>query len=202
MAVRKPETPEECLREYHACIDSGTSHLAVMQWVSLWLLNSSSLRDAEPPRDNTILVPFTRPHTIRAFLACYTDPTAVVVVPLKLGLNRVGRGTMWGDHDWEEAPRLIEERQWIIVVRLEEALAADDHSTNGSVWLPQDSELPARLTAPFPLSQVPADTDKGRQLEWSGDTVVAMQSGDVLVSNYASFVFGKLDHPVDTFAGS
>ena len=147
------------------------------------------------------VVPFRQIHHAPvAFLACFSDPDADWVVPLKTGLNRVGRDPMWGDHE-KPGVRILEPRQWLIVCRAVTALVADDHSTNQSVVLP---EGPSAHAGPDPLSSlgladyaaILTNPPPGAiPLDWAGETVAELKPGDVLVTCYSAFVFGTLPQP-------
>ena len=133
-----------------------------------------------------------------AFLACFTDPAASYVLPLKIGLNRIGRDPDWGDH--EEFPRgvrLMEGRQWLMVCRPPEALVVDDHSTNQSILLPREAGAPDPVPDPrrkpgeYSYTRIFGVSWPGRvDLDWAGDVVGALGEGDVLLTMYAAFVFG------------
>lgn len=81
------------------------------------------------------------------------QPEYGYVVPLKIGLNRVGKNPMFGDYDFSAMTKtIIEPRQWLIVFRETEVLVADDHSDNGSYVLPPGS--PETKGPPFPPHSV------------------------------------------------
>lgn len=153
---------------------------------------------------------FLPPAVAVCFLASFNVRTPVAAVPggpppvprtivygvflLKQGLNRVGLDTNWGDFE-EPTYRSMEGREWLVVVAGNRAFAADDHSSNGSIFLPRDTPRDADGDPRFDAGC----TGFGRRrlngaisLDWEGTNVVELREGDVLISCYSAFVFGWL----------
>jgi hypothetical protein len=135
------------------------------------------------------------------FLTSFTARGAQYVVPLKIGVNRVGRDPVFGDFDgFPSRPRLVEGRQWLIICTADRTLIADDHSTNQSLVLrrttrlvsgPDDPRFGADRYSYVEFLRCTTEAERVT-LDWAGDVVVALEDGDALLNAYAGFVFGRL----------
>jgi hypothetical protein len=177
-------------------------HLAALHLSRAWLSMTPDERRAVRPDVRIEII--SRTHAEQeaaptvAFLSTFTTPGTVYCLPLKEGLNRVGKDPAWGDHDRPPSGvRVMEARQWILVCRPPLALVADDHSTNGSMVFPENLDRAAGVEdprysgEPYSYSALFQRPVPGRvDLDWHGNRVHEVQEGDVLLTAYAGFVFG------------
>jgi hypothetical protein len=180
------------LARYQEACNSGAKHLALLHLIRCRLLSGGI--DSETPSSprSLVIIPRRHPAEPIAFLGCFSNPDRDYVMLLKSGVNRIGSNTMIGDHS--EIPRgtyLLEARQWLIICRSTESLIADDHSTNGSVILLGNAPEVREVSFPYPLSS--AKEKPGHvTLDWYGNVVYELKEGDVLITAYAAFIYGRV----------
>jgi hypothetical protein len=171
---------------------AGLKHLALLHLVRCRLLAGKIDGDQPPASRPLVLVPRLHAADAVAFLGCFSAPDRDYVLPLKTGVNRVGRSPIFGDHQENPArPPVLEPRQWLIICRQPGGmLVADDHSSNGSLVLPRDSAAIRQTSDPSSLEAVFLRAPAQSKLDWHGNVVHELHEGDVLVTAYAAFVVG------------
>ena len=187
-----PSSPAnaELLQEYYTAHGRGDLVAMRMSLARLLLSNAPSV---ELPREAASLTVLRRrvDALARGFLVGL-EPEFGFVVPLKIGVNRVGKNPMFGDYDFSAITKpVIEPRQWLIIFREKEVLVADDHSDNGSYVVPPGSPEtndPAFSTT-FRAASAPANRIA---LDWAGNNVVAIQPGAVLLNYRTAYAFGAM----------
>ena len=181
------------LMQYRDAAQRGAKHSALLHFVRCGLIAGEI--SAEPDLHGRPLLTIARRHPAPpfAFLGCFTATANDYFIPLKQGVNRIGRNPIWGDHvEFPAGERLIEARQWLFVCRAGQTLIADDHSTDGSVILPADAlELmdPDFCSQPLSLAR---RAPTWVELDWAGNIVHELREGDVLVTKYAAFIYGHV----------
>lgn len=189
----RPSSPgtAELLQEYYTAQGKGDLVAMRMSLARLLLSNTPSF---ELPAEGASLTVLRRrvDAPARGFLVGLQAEYGYVV-PLKIGLNRVGKNPMFGDYDFSSMTKsVIEPRQWLIVFRETEVLVGDDHSDNGSYVIPPGS--PETNDPVFPaIFRAPASTPSNRiALDWAGNNVVSIQPGAVLLNYKTAFAFGAM----------
>ena len=189
-ARRSSPAMAELLQEYYTAHDRGDLVATRMCLARLLLSKAPSFELPQEAASFTVLRRRVD-SPARGFLVGL-EPEYAYVIPLKIGLNRVGKNPMFGDYDFSAVTRhVIEARQWLIVFRETEVLVADDHSDNGSYVVPPDSAEIHDPAFPATFSAAPAPPNR-IALDWAGNNVVSIQPGTILLNYKTAFALGAM----------
>ncbi|MBK8251154.1 MAG: hypothetical protein IPK82_00605 [Polyangiaceae bacterium] len=165
-------------------IPLGDRYQRLLQFQRTYLTATPAQRNTEKAGEAVTLLQWCFANEPVALLGCFSKPEGDYVLQLKPGINRIGEH--WGDHKLASEVRLMEERQWILIIgRDGQTFLGGDRSSSFSYRLPANSRSlvePAELAA-LRLSQDSVAIDR------SGDVLCPMQDGDVLINWYGAFVF-------------
>lgn len=178
---------------YRHASQASVKHLALYHLIRCHILSHQVTGETPVSPRELRVIPRRHDAPWVAFLGCFTDPTREYVLPLKIGINRVGLDSRWGDYIYSpDVAHIMEGRQWLVVCQRSGAIVADDHSTNGSVVLDLNSPDTFKIRHPFPLRNLQNPKLDHIELDWNGDIVASLVEKTVIVNNYAGFVFGTV----------